>query len=159
MAHKLDAGTTFPGMKLTTVGGDTLTLPDDITTAYQVVLFYRGHWWPFCRRQLAAFSELKEKFDDVGASIIGASVDTLDKAAEVQDGSNFPIAYGVTRDQATMIGSWWEDRRSIIQPSEFILGNRGNVLSATYSTGPVGRLMPEDALKLIGFVELQKGKR
>ena len=108
---------------------------------------------------MAAFSELKQEFDDVGASILGASVDTLDKAAELQNGLNFPIAYGVTQEQAATIGSWWEDRRSIIQPSEFILGDHGNVVSATYSTGPVGRLMPEDALKLIRFVEAQKSKQ
>ena len=71
----------------------------------------------------------------------------------------FPIAFGVTREQAERIGSWWEDRRSIIQPSEFILGRNGEVISATYSTGPVGRLMPEDALKLIRFVEAQKSKQ
>jgi len=72
---------------------------------------------------------------------------------------SFPIAYGVTRDQAETIGSWWEDRRSIAQPSEFILGEGGKVLSATYSTGPVGRLMPEDALKLIGFIESQQATK
>ena len=44
MAEKLDAGTTFPRMQLTTVSGDALMLPDDIATRYQVVLFYRGHW-------------------------------------------------------------------------------------------------------------------
>jgi len=44
MAEKLDAGTTFPRMKLNTVCGDALMLPDDIATPYQVVLFYRGHW-------------------------------------------------------------------------------------------------------------------
>ena len=44
MTEKLDAGTAFPQMDLTLVGGDTITLPDDISTAYQIVLFYRGHW-------------------------------------------------------------------------------------------------------------------
>ena len=44
MTEKLAAGTTFPDMKLTRADGGTLTLPDDIATAYQVVLFYRGHW-------------------------------------------------------------------------------------------------------------------
>ncbi len=68
----------------------------------------------------------------------------------------FPIAYGVTREQADSLGSWWEERRSIIQPSEFILNSDGKVMSATYSTGPIGRVMPEDALKLIGFIERNK---
>ena len=106
---------------------------------------------------MVAFNELKQQFDEVGASILAASVDTLDNATVVQEGLDFRVAYGVTRDQAASIGSWWEDRRSIIQPSEFILGRDGSVKSATYSTGPVGRLMPEDALKLIGFLEAKKG--
>ncbi len=108
---------------------------------------------------MVAFNELKQEFDEVGASILAASVDTLDNATVVQEGLDFRIAHGVTRDQAASIGSWWEDRRSIIQPSEFILGRDGSVISATYSTGPVGRLMPEDALKLIRFLEAQKGKQ
>ena len=44
MTEKLAAGAAFPNMKLTRVDGETFTLPDDIATAYQVVLFYRGHW-------------------------------------------------------------------------------------------------------------------
>ena len=44
MQEKLDTGHIFPAMTLNTVAGDTVTLPDDIGTAYQVALFYRGHW-------------------------------------------------------------------------------------------------------------------
>ena len=44
MTEKLDTGHAFPAMTLTTVAGDAVTLPADIGTAYQVVLFYRGHW-------------------------------------------------------------------------------------------------------------------
>ena len=99
---------------------------------------------------------MKAELDAVGAAIIAASVDPLDKAQEVQAELDFPVAYGVTREQADSIGSWWEDRRSIVQPSEFILNAAGQVVSATYSTGPIGRVMPEDALKLINFVERNK---
>lgn len=44
MTEKLGPGATFPTMQLTRVDGSVFTLPPDITTAYQVVLFYRGHW-------------------------------------------------------------------------------------------------------------------
>jgi peroxiredoxin len=107
---------------------------------------------------LAAFNSAKGAFDEVDASILAASADTLENASRVQEELGFRIAYGVTRDQAAAIGGWWEDRRSIIQPSEFILDRNGSVISATYSTGPVGRLMPEDALKLITFMESRKSK-
>ena len=44
MANKLDAGASFPEMTLNTVDGAQVSLPDDIATSYQIVLFYRGHW-------------------------------------------------------------------------------------------------------------------
>lgn len=80
----------------------------------------------------------------------------MEQGAKIRNELNYPVAFGVTREQADSVGSWWEDRRAIVQPSEFILTSDGTVVSATYSTGPVGRLMPEDAAKLIQFVEGQK---
>ncbi|MEE9280718.1 MAG: hypothetical protein V3V67_11140 [Myxococcota bacterium] len=44
MAEKLSSGDTLPSVTLKLVGGDSVTLPDDLETPYGVVLFYRGHW-------------------------------------------------------------------------------------------------------------------
>ena len=44
MTDKLNAGTTFVDMTLTLLNGDSVNIPEDIRTPYQVVLFYRGHW-------------------------------------------------------------------------------------------------------------------
>ena len=91
--------------------------------------------------------------------VVGLSVDPIDKSREVieQSGLTFPIAYGLkVPDDADRIGSWWEQRRGIIQPSEFILDANHRVASATYSTGPIGRLKVEDAIALIGFLNSRK---
>jgi peroxiredoxin len=63
----------------------------------------------------------------------------------------FPIAYGVTKEFAKSIGAWWEDERGIIQPSEFIIMKGGKILSATYSTGPIGRIDPDLVLRFIKY--------
>jgi len=42
--QKLNAGTAFPQMTLSLVDGGSVTLPDDIQSCYQIVLFYRAHW-------------------------------------------------------------------------------------------------------------------
>ncbi len=44
MAEKLNLLDSFPSMTLSIVGGGSLRVPDDISTPYAVVLFYRGHW-------------------------------------------------------------------------------------------------------------------
>ena len=43
-AQPLAARDQFPSLTLNVVGGDTVTLPDDIDTPFAIVLFYRGHW-------------------------------------------------------------------------------------------------------------------
>ncbi len=44
MADKLNAGDMFPEISIDLVGGGSLNLPGDFETAYNLVLFYRGHW-------------------------------------------------------------------------------------------------------------------
>jgi hypothetical protein len=65
----------------------------------------------------------------------------------------FPVGHGVTREIGDRIGAWWEERRDHIQPSEFVLGKGGRVLSSTYSSSPIGRVDPEEALTLLGFLK------
>ena len=88
--------------------------------------------------------------------ILAASVDTGEAAREVADDLDFPVAEGVTRDQARALDSWWEERRSIIQPSEFVLNRSGRVVTSTYSSGPIGRMDAEDVAKLVAFFERRK---
>jgi hypothetical protein len=58
--------------------------------------------------------------------------------------------------ESPALGCWWEDRRQLIQPSNFVLNGSGKVLSATYSSGPIGRLEAADAIRFIEFQEKQK---
>lgn len=107
---------------------------------------------------MAAFDRAKPELDALGARVVAASTDPLDKAQEVAAGLSFPIGYGLTRETADRIGAWWEDRRGIIQPSEFIVDAAGRVRTSTYSSGPIGRMDPADVVKLINFYEKQAAK-
>ena len=105
---------------------------------------------------MAGFEKLRPELDALGVRVLAASSDPLDKAKEVAAELSFPIAYGVTRTQADRIGAWWEDRRAIIQPSEFLLTADGTVRSATYSSGPIGRIDAADVVKLVTFYDKQR---
>ncbi len=71
-------------------------------------------------------------------SIVAGTVDTEEQTLEVAKDLSFPVAYGMTREDADQIGAWWEPRRDHIQPSEFILRGDGKVVASTYSNSPVG---------------------
>ena len=105
---------------------------------------------------MVGFAELKDEFDKLGVKIVAASVDDVEKAQEVADEVNFPVGHGVSRDIANALGSWWEDRRQIIQPSEFIVGADGNVVACSYSDGPLGRIDAGDVIKMVNFYESKK---
>jgi peroxiredoxin len=107
---------------------------------------------------LAGFGRERGALEALGAKIVAASVDPLDKAKEVAAEVGFPIAYGVTREQADTIGAWWEERRGIAQPAEFIVGRDGKVIASSYSSGPLGRIDAADVVKLINFREAQAKK-
>jgi len=107
---------------------------------------------------LVGFEKLKGELDALGAKVFAASVDPIDKAREVAAEVSFPVGYGVTREIADKLGSWWEERRSIIQPSEFVLSAEGKVLASSYSDGPIGRIDAADVIKMINFREAQLRK-
>lgn len=91
--------------------------------------------------------------------VVGLSVDPLEQARETvtQLKLEFPLVWGLKLpEDAVRIGAWRDDKRPNIQPSEFLLGRDGKVLSATYSTGPIGRLRAEDVISLVRFMEASR---
>jgi peroxiredoxin len=107
---------------------------------------------------LVGFEKLKTELDAAGAGVFAASVDPIDKAGEVAHEVSFPVGYGVTREVADRLGSWWEERRSIIQPSEFLIDAGGRILASSYSDGPIGRIDGADVINVINFREAQLRK-
>ena len=107
---------------------------------------------------MAGYEKLSDEFAEAGISVYAASVDDVEKTGEVQKDLGFPVAHGIERAQGDAIGAWWDERRGFIQPSEFVLRNDGRVLSATYSTGPVGRLDANDALALVRILDARAKK-
>lgn len=105
---------------------------------------------------MAGFEKQKKELEAVGAKVVAASVDPIEKAREVAAEVSYPIAYGVTREIADKLGAWWEDRRGIIQPAEFLVGADGKIVTSSYSSGPLGRIEASDVVKLIQFYESRK---
>ncbi len=92
----------------------------------------------------------------MGVKLVAASTDPLEKAEEVADEVGFPVGFGVSRATADALGAWWEDRRGIVQPSEFLLDADNKVAMSSYSDGPLGRVDAADVVKLVNFYESRK---
>jgi hypothetical protein len=92
----------------------------------------------------------------LGISLFAAAVDSQEKTQKVAEPLGFPVAYGVTREQADLLGAWWDDR-GFIQPSEFLIRG-GKVGMSTYSNSPVGRMDPAEMLTLMTMINAQSKK-
>ena len=152
MVEMLKQGDHFPSVTLKLLDGGTITIPDEMPGRYVLLLFYRGHWSPYCGRQLAAYEEHKAELEALGATIYAISVDDPEQAREIRDknGVTFAVAHGATREDGDSIGAWWsEDRDGYIQPAEFLLGRGGTVLGAMYASGPIGRMGVDEATRMI----------
>jgi hypothetical protein len=85
-------------------------------------------------------------------SIYAATVDSLEETEKVAAPLSFPVAWGVEREVGDKLGAFWEEKRDHIQPTEFIVSRKGRLLSSTYSSSPLGRVDPDEALTLMKMI-------
>ena len=86
-------------------------------------------------------------------------MDDAEQTRPIADGLGYPVAIGVDRAVGDAIGAFWETRRDFIQPSEFLLRRDGRVLASTYSSSPIGRMDPAEALTLVKFLNEMARKK
>jgi len=101
---------------------------------------------------LAGFEKCREALKEEGAVVIAGSVDSLEKTEELAADKQFPFAYGMKKEDGDVLGSWYQQQREFIQPSEFVLGPDGKVLFSSYSDGPLGRMVAEETLTLLKYL-------
>ena len=66
------------------------------------------------------------------------------------------MAHGVDRTVGDRLGAWWEPKRDHIQPTELVLTGSGTVLFSTYSNSPVGRMDPDELLRLLQLLHSRR---
>jgi peroxiredoxin len=153
----LNPGDSFPSLTLTQPGGESLTLPDAFAGQFGVVLFFRGSWCGYCNAQLRIFQRSSDRLEETGIKVAALSVDdeTTTKELIAKHGLTFPVGYGA--DAAALsaqTGAFVNADPVYLQSTGFVIDPAGKVVVSVYSSGAIGRLMPED---VIGMVRRIKG--
>ncbi len=149
--HLLTPGDPFPALEVATAGG-LLHLPGDLAGSYAAVLVYRGSWCPYCNAQLAAFQRALPDLTEAGAQVVALSVDdeATTAAFVAKRGLTFPVGFGA--DAAVVsaaTGAVVDPGRGFLQSTGFVLDPEGRVVVSVYSTGAIGRLLPDDVKGLV----------
>ncbi|HZC52418.1 MAG TPA: redoxin domain-containing protein [Mycobacterium sp.] len=150
----LAPGDRFPTLTVHQTGGGGLILPDVFDGGFGVVLFYRGSWCPYCNAQLRAFQHAQDSRAKVGAKVVALSVDNEETTAELiaKHGLTFPV--GHSADAAAVsatTGAFVDPAGGYLQSTGFVLAPDGQVIVSVYSTGAIGRLVPDDVVGLIRY--------
>lgn len=151
----LHPGDKFPGLAVALPGGGRLQLPDALDGHFGVVLFYRGSWCPYCNAQLRAFQRSQDRLTDVGTRVVALSVDDEATTADLiaRHGLEFPVGHSAdARALAEATGAFVHDDPLFIQSTGFVLSPRGQVAVSVYSSGAIGRLVPEDVIGLVSYL-------
>ena len=151
----LNPGDTFPRLTLNLPGGDTLTLPDALAGGYGVVLVYRGSWCPYCNAQLRAFQRSADRLAELGVKVVALSVDdeTTTRELIAKHSLDFPV--GHSADAAAVssaVGAFVNPDPVFLQSTGFVLDPVGKVVVSVYSSGAIGRLVPEDVVGLVRYL-------
>jgi peroxiredoxin len=121
-----------------------------------VVLFYRGSWCPYCNAQLAAFSRAQESLAAIGVKVVAISVDDEATSAALVNKLRlkFPVGFGADVDHVVATtGAYAAEGSAYLQSTGFVLDRSGRILTAVYSSGAIGRLVPEDVAGFVQYIE------
>lgn len=151
----LQPGDMFPSLTVTPPDASPLQLPDAVIGHFGVVLFYRGAWCPYCNAQLHAFQRAQADLDGLDARVVALSVD--DKATTAatiaKHRLTFPVGHSAdARAVAEATGAFVNPEPTFLQSTGFVLDATGRVAVSVYSSGAIGRLIPEDVIGMIRYL-------
>lgn len=151
----LNPGDPFPRLTISATDGQALAIPDAFAGDFAVVLFYRGAWCPYCRAQLRAFERAGQALADAGIRVAALSVDDKEttEALVAEHELTFPVGYGADAPAiAALTGAFVNPDPVYLQSTGFVLGPAGKVVVSVYSSGAIGRLVPDDVLGLVRYL-------
>jgi peroxiredoxin len=151
----LEPGDSFPNLTVPLTDGQLLMLPDYLAGRFAVVLFFRGAWCPYCNTQLRAFQRAQEKLAELDIATVALSVDDEQTTRELiaKHGLEFPVGHSADAAAvAEATGAFTNSDPEYLQSTGFVLAPDGTVILSVYSSGAIGRLVPEDVAGLVGYI-------
>ena len=152
----LEPGDHFPPITITPVDGEAIDLPDALAGHFAAILFNRGSWCPYCNTQLRAFQRHAEKLNSLDIKVVSLSVDDEATARQLiaKHGLTFPLGHSADATaihQAT--GAFVNADPVHLHSTGFVLDPDGNLIISVYSSGAIGRLVPEDVAGLVTYLK------
>lgn len=144
--HRLAAGSAFPDMGFTRVGGGRVTPSEG--GGWRMLVVYRGKHCPLCKQYLDTLESLRDDFADAGIDVMAVSTDPSEKASSQvsEQGWSFPVGYDMSMDQMQALGLYVSTPRSpeetdrpFPEPGTFVINPEGVLQIIDVSNAPFSR--------------------
>jgi len=154
-------GEVMPPFMLPDESGRLVSLQSLISRGAAIVMFYRGHWCPYCRLNVSAVIQAQDRIKALGGQIVAIMPEKQKYAEQFksESGAPFPVltdldnGYALSLNLAIWLGTEIQQLLSYLDLSDFH-GNAGWVLPIP-ATFVVGR----DGLVKARFVDPDFRKR
>jgi peroxiredoxin len=141
-------GEAMPPFLLPDVTGRLVSLTSLLERGPLAVMFFRGHWCPYCRLNVRALIEAMDRIEAVGGQIVAIMPETQTFAGKFKSdsGARFPVltdldnGYALSLNLAIWLGNEIRELLSPMQDMPTFHGNDGWVLPipATFVVGRDG---------------------
>ena len=120
-------GEPMPPFMLPDETGQLVTLPSLISKGPVIVMFYRGHWCPYCRLNVNAVIQAKDEITALGGQIVAIMPETQKYAERFKSdsGAPFPVltdldnGYALSLNLAIWLGAEIQQLLSYLDLSDF----------------------------------------
>ncbi|MFB6448557.1 peroxiredoxin-like family protein [Bradyrhizobium tunisiense] len=128
-------GDAMPPFMLPDEGGRLVTLPSLLERGPLAVMFFRGHWCPYCRLNVRAVVQALDRIKAAGAQIVAVMPETQEytRQLKAESGAPFPVltdldnGYALSLNLAIWLGAEIQDLLSYQDMAKFH-GNDGWIL-------------------------------
>ena len=149
-AGTLAVGSPAPSGRVTCDDGQMYDLSKSWETGTGVLVFYRGHWCPHCRKQLGELTFAEGKLASRKATLVAISADGVEDARAVK--AKVGAGYLVCSDPAlAVIGAWGlrDPGAPIAKPTTVVVGNDGTIRYLHVGDTPADRPASEQILSAV----------
>lgn len=148
----LSVGSDAPDFTLLEAPGKTVTLSEELEKGPVVLVFYPADFSSVCKEELCRFRDVLADFNQLGANVLGISVDGIFSHAAFKEanGIQFPLlsdweksvidAYDVVHDNLAGM-------TNVAKRSVFVIDTDGTVVYCWVSDDP-GKLPPYDEVDM-----------
>ena len=96
----------------------------------------------------------QHEFESEQIKIIAGSVDSMEKAKETVEriGLTYPVAFGMDAETISRVtGAYYDKNKKFIHAAGFLIRPDNTLEVVCYSSGPIGRFVAQDVLRLVRF--------